>query len=70
MACKYLSSFRIARCTASDQLLVPSLLELNEFCKNHFEECPIYQRTEGEPKKEMHVARAQEKEEEEISKIV
>ena len=40
--------------------MVPSLLELNEFCKNRFQECPIYQRAEAEPKKEMHVARANE----------
>ena len=69
MACKYLSSFRIARCTASEEPLIPSLLELNEFCKNHFEECPIYQRVEGELKKDMHVARSNENEDE-IIKIV
>jgi hypothetical protein len=69
MACKYLSTFRIAACVASDELLIPSLFELNEFCNNRFEECPIYQRAQGEPKKEMHVARSEEKQDQ-ILKIV
>lgn len=56
MVCKHLSSYRIASCTASDELFVPSLLELMEYCRNHYEECPIYKQAENKVKKEMHVS--------------
>jgi hypothetical protein len=60
MTCKHLSTYRIAQCQASEELLIPSLLELSEFCHNHFQECPIYKQAESDFKKRMHVAGTEE----------
>ena len=46
MACKYLTGLKIARCLATYQLMIPSLLELAVFCNADHESCPIYREKE------------------------
>lgn len=60
MTCRHLSSFRIARCMASEELFNPSLLELNEYCHGNFLECPIYKEAETDVKKQMQIAGTEE----------
>lgn len=42
MSCVYLSNSRVARCLASEPLMVPSILELAALCCDQSTECPIY----------------------------
>ncbi len=55
MNCQFLLGSKIRYCLADDRLLVPSLLELTEYCCCDPENCPLYKEKEAcPPKKEMH----------------
>jgi hypothetical protein len=43
MDCKYLTGTRIAQCMAMERLMVPSIRELQDFCRSEPSICPVYQ---------------------------